>query len=121
MIVIGESYSFSCDAVSALAIGPVQLEGDAPERSFQAIVRNEGPGVLTLHVRESPSAAGTYTYCVNRAGATANLILSPGSEGVFDFVVQGANNWFIVTAISSSKSRSTLKLLSCSSRPPINV
>ena len=121
MILIGEDFnaaSVSGTQNTAVA-GPMQIEGDAPNRGFQVQVRNTGVGVVTVRAQESVNGT-IWTASNDRAnsGAAGIANLASGAQGGFNFFVGGNASWFRLVAVGVTTL--VLKLKSFT-RPPVNV
>jgi len=125
MISLGEDFDFSMPRnQNGAFVGVLQLEGDAPNRVFQVIAKNNGPSDVLVYAVESVTGGGGWSTCAAGAIGSLGIPLVAGAEGVFSFRAAGASQFISIAVWDGGLNlgcTGTVRLLTADERAPINV
>ncbi len=122
-VILGEDFQASgiSDLLASPTVvgGPMQIEGDAPNRHFMVQVRNIGPNTVAVYAQESVNGT-VWIPATDQAGSALPGIVGLHAlcEAGFHFIVRGNANWIRLVSVGVTD---LLLKLENFQRAPVNL
>ncbi len=122
MRTLGEDFRFTASRPEQVVVAPIQLDGDTPQKNMRALVRNDGPGDVTVWAAACATRGGTYVACTDRDGNASSAVLVAGAECGFEFIIPADASYleFLASATlgdADNQAACFLKLLNIDGAP----